>query len=243
MLAPTTITLSGLNAAPISSGAMKLQLLSASGAVLPGPSYAVSQDSSSVTLHLAGDVKAAGFALEAPAGARVADALATFAGSSLTYRLDSHFQVALATSNWRLRSTDGSFAVLVATHLKPRAWLSTPAAGRVTKIRTSAWGDAWVSVTLNTKSALDRSEAYLPGWQASAVNESTSRVVNLVVHRSDIIQRVEVPQGSWIVHFHYRAPYVEVGLVASAVTLALWLASLAALILSTRRKRAARVLS
>ncbi len=85
------------------------------------------------------------------------------------------------------------------------------------------WGDAWVSVTLNTASALDRSEAYLPGWRATAVNQITGKVVQLNVMRAGLIEKVDVPKGKWVIHFHYHAPYIEVSLAASAIAVLAWL--------------------
>ena len=80
----------------------------------------------------------------------------------------------------------------------PRAWLVSPSAGTVTNIRTALWGDAWVSVTLNTASVLERSEAYLPGWRATAVNDITGKVEQLKVMRAGLIEKVDVPQGKWV---------------------------------------------
>ena len=54
----------------------------------------------------------------------------------------------------------------------------------VTTSAPPTWGDAWVSVTLRQASTLKRSEAYLPGWRATAVNAKTGKVVELTVDRA-----------------------------------------------------------
>jgi len=88
---------------------------------------------------------------------------------------------------------------------------------------------------------LVRSEAYLPGWRATALNTTTGASVSLNVDRSGLIQRVSVPSGSWIVHFHYHAPYIETGLLASSLGV-LALAGLStALLVTGRRSRKGKV--
>jgi UDP-2,3-diacylglucosamine pyrophosphatase LpxH len=127
--------------------------------------------------------------------------------------------------------------------LEPRAWLVTSSAGTVTNIRTAVWGDAWVSVTLNTAGALERSEAYLPGWRATAVNDTTGKVDQLKVTRAGLIEKVEVPQGKWVIHFHYHAPYIEVSTAASAISIVLWLGVSSGLLIRKRKKRRTKVLT
>ena len=51
--------------------------------------------------------------------------------------------------------------------------------------------------------------AYLPGWRATALNVTTGKSEALTVTRDGLIQDVTVPGGSWRVHFHYHAPYIE----------------------------------
>jgi hypothetical protein len=185
--------------------------------------------------------RAAGFVVTSKSGVSLGDAVMTPWDSSKGYRLDSHFQLAIATSKWHLTSTEDTFSVFKANKLLPRAWLLTPSAGTVTHIRTAIWGDAWVSVKLHQASALDRSEAYLPGWRATAVNQKTGRVIELSVERTGLIEKVQVPRGKWIIHFHYRAPYIEVSVAVSVIAVLAWLGALGWLVISARRKRTSKV--
>jgi hypothetical protein len=68
-------------------------------------------------------------------------------------------------------------------------------------------------------------------------------VEQLKVMRAGLIEKVDVPQGKWVVHFHYHAPYIEVSTAASAVSVMLWLGVSAGLLIRRRRKRSTKVLT
>ncbi|MGH3732584.1 MAG: hypothetical protein ACRDVC_04300 [Acidimicrobiales bacterium] len=239
-----SITLAGVNGAPISSGPLTIQLLSSAGRVIKGPRWTIPGGSTnfSVTSNSA-TKRAAGFVVSSARGATIGDSVVTPYGSSTRYRLDTNFQLAIATRQWKLTSTEDTFSVFKAVKLIPRAWLVTPSSGRVTNIRTAPWGDAWVSVTLTKASALERSEAYLPGWRATAVNNVTHQVDQLKVTRAGLIEKVDVPRGKWVIHFHYHAPYIEVGAAASAASIVLWVGVSTGLVVSRRRRLKAKVLA
>lgn len=155
--------------------------------------------------------------------------------------MDTDFQLAIFSTSWCLTSTEEQFSVFRATKLLP-VWLSsTVANGRVTKIPSATWSDTWITVALTKASVLDRSEAYLPGWRATAVNETTRRVVDLTVHRAGLIESADVPKGQWTIHFHYHAPYIEVGTAVSADSVLLFIGVVTAPAVQSRRKRNAKV--
>ncbi|MHB8380577.1 MAG: hypothetical protein ACYDB2_11835 [Acidimicrobiales bacterium] len=191
---------------------------------------------------LLGAPVAAGFVVRSNGGVHVGDAVVTAEDGS-TYRLDSNVQLAISSSSWRLSSTEDGFSVFKATSLLPPVWLTSRANGRVSKIHSAPWGDTWVNVSVTTPSVLERSEAYLPGWRATAVNTASGRVVGLSVYRVGLIEGVRVPKGSWTIHFHYHAPYIEVSVGASAISLVLLLSVMTGLGLSRRRRRASKVLA
>jgi len=84
------------------------------------------------------------------------------------------------------------------------------------------WGDEWVTVQGGSQEvALVRSSAWLPGWRATAVNDATGQSKALTVKRHDLVQVVTVPPGTWRVHFHYHAPFIGIGLISSAIGVAL----------------------
>ena len=142
-----------------------------------------------------------------------------------TYHLSGPFEVALSTTKWRLVATPGTYSIFRATRVRPADWLEGATAGQsVTKIRNASWGDSWVSVNATSAVELVRSMAYLPGWRATAFNPATGHSVELTVTRHGLVQGVRVPAGGWVVHFHYHAPHIEIGVAASGAALVLWLA-------------------
>jgi uncharacterized membrane protein YfhO len=100
-----------------------------------------------------------------------------------------------------------------------------------------------VGVNATGPVALERSEAYLPGWRATALNEKNGDTVQLPVERSGLIQKVTVPTGEWTVHFHYHAPYIELGLIVSLVSSLALVAAAIIVFESKRRRRASRISS
>jgi hypothetical protein len=226
----------------LSSSTVSIQLLDASGHVIKGHRWTVAGGDTQGDVTVKGAL-AAGILVSSLTGVRLGDTVVTRSNSTASYRLDTNFQLAIDSTRWKLTSTQDTFSVFKATSLLPRAWLLTSSAGTVTKIRTAEWGDAWVSVTLNAASALERSEAYLPGWRATAVNVATGKTEQLKVMRAGLIEKVDVPEGKWVIHFHYHAPYIEVSTAASAISIVLWLGVSSGLLVRRRRKRSTKVLS
>ncbi|HUY43754.1 MAG TPA: hypothetical protein VMU98_08330 [Acidimicrobiales bacterium] len=190
-----------------------LRLLNAAGVAF-GKAYDVTA-SAPMTLRLASPQWAGGFEVTTARRTQLREALVT-TSTGAHYYLDSGFEVALSSPKWRLTSTMLDVQVFKTTQLQLRAWLQSPRRGGVvTSITTSAWGDTWMKVSATHATVLERSEAYLPGWRATATNVATGAVVELPVTRAGLIQRVTVPPGTWNLHFHYHAPYIEAGLFAS----------------------------
>jgi hypothetical protein len=98
-------------------------------------------------------------------------------------------------------------------------------------------------VSLTSPAALYRSEAYLPGWRATALNTKTGTTTSLSVDRAGLIEKVEVPAGDWIIHFHYHAPYIEVSTAVSAVSWVLLLGVATTVGVRRVRKRRGKVLA
>jgi len=242
MLNVNTVTLTSTAGAAISSNSVTLQLLDAQGNPLGTP--IVEQTAKVLSFRFAGNLVAAAFVVRSTSPLHIGDTVVSQNGGAPSFRLDTNFQLAIDSSTWHLTSTEDKFSVFRALKIQPKAYLTTPAAGgSVTNIRSASWGDTWVSVLLKKSSVLERSEEYLPGWRATAVNEVTGRSVNLVVHRSGLIQSVRVPEGTWTIHFHYHAPYIEASVAASAASWTLLLAVLVAFIFKRRRRGKDKVLA
>jgi hypothetical protein len=88
---------------------------------------------------------------------------------------------------------------------------------------------------------IKRSMEWIPGWRATAVNNRSGASEALHVERSGLIQQVHVPAGDWTVHFHYHAPHIEIGLVASIVGTLSLIVSVFVLWRRVPRKRKGRV--
>jgi hypothetical protein len=233
-LAVGEVVLHGRLGRPVARGPVRVQLLGPSGEAL-GPAV-VRAGAPVVRVAFDGAV-AGGLAVRASSGVALGDVTVTLAGSSTGYHLDTSYQQALSGPSWRLSATVGTFQVFRAAHVAASAWPADPSgAGRVTRVRDSAWGDSWVSVTSPVAMNLERSFAYLPGWRASAVSAS-GVVRTLRVERSGLIQEVRVPAGTWTVHFHYHAPHVELALAGSTAGAVAWLGVAGALALGRRRSK------
>jgi hypothetical protein len=242
LLKVSTITLASTKNFSLSSSPLTLQLLNAKGEPVGPPR--VEQPSKKVTFTFTGKRLAAGFVLTSAGALHVGDTVVSQSGGGTSYQLDTNFQLAIDSSTWHLTATEDRFSVFKAVKLRPKAWLAAPASnGAVSNIRSASWGDTWVSLTLTKSSVLERSEAYLPGWRATALNDVTGTSVSLEVHRAGLIQSVRVPKGKWTIHFHYRAPYIEVSVAASAISWALILALVGGFVIKGRRRGNAKVLA
>jgi hypothetical protein len=238
------IVLTGVEGEVLSSGPLSLQLLNGQGNVVGSPQLVTPVEGKKAVFEFPNSALAAGFEVTSPTGVKIGDTVMTPYGSLPSYQLDSDFQLAVASSAWHLTSTQEQYSVFKAAKVLPEAWLTSPASnGRVTTIRNASWGDTWVSVTLTQSSTLERSEAYLPGWRATALNNLTGKTVQLKVHRVGLIQEVQVPAGNWTVHFHYHAPYIEVSSALSLIADVLFLGVIIGLGLSVRRRRKSKVLA
>ena len=163
---------------------------------------------------------AAGVVVTATGPWRDTSEVLAVAGST-RYQLRTNFQLALA-HGWRLVATRGTLAYFRATVVRPSAWVSTGGTSRITHVTNTSWGDSWVTVHATSPTALWRSMDWIPGWRAVARNESSGATRTLRVARSGLIQRVEVPTGTWVVHFEYHAPHIDVGIALSLVGFVLW---------------------
>ncbi len=162
--------------------------------------------------------------IDAPAGAIISSSTVSVADrNSTTYQLNTLFQQALSSSLWHLSSTIGSVSVFKASHVRPIAWIGTSLrTSKIVAMKNSGWGDSWITVHSVHPSVLKRSQAWLAGWRATALNTRTGQTKSLEVVRSGLIQQVVVPPGTWQVHFHYHAPYIETSLAGTGVALAAW---------------------
>ncbi len=205
----------------LAAGELSVRFLSADGRPLAG-TWRASGTGATVRVRAARPVEAAGLEVSAVGGVDVADlAVTTRAVHPGVFQLDSRFDFALSGPAWRLVATHDAYAVLRATHLAPRAWVQS-GTGRVTHVATAPWGDSWVSVRAAGPLVLERSTAYLPGWRATALDVATGATRELRVFRRGLVDAVDVPRGRWVVHFHYRAPYVELASVVSLAATAGW---------------------
>ena len=236
LLRVTKVTVRGLGNAVVSSGRVRVRLFD--GAGRPVGEAMVGSGGHVTTVSPTHALWAAGFTISAARGVRVGDAVVTASSPrASSFRLDTNFQLAIDSAAWRLASTHGDYSVFRAQSVLPPVWLATAHDGRVSRVRATSWGDTRVTLTVERPTDLVRSEAYLPGWRATATNLASGQVVDLAVVRTGLIQRVRVPRGQWTIDFHYDAPYARIGLIASGLSLTA-LASVGCALVVERRRRA-----
>lgn len=235
-LSVRAISLTGGDAGRVASGPVTLQLLTAAGRPLGAPMVRPGARMTVFEIP-AGTKSAYGFIASAPGGISLSDATVIQRGAhSPRYQLDTPLQMALSTSSWRLTSTVDSFAVIKATHVEAPEWLQAPSAtSRITMRKNASWGDSWVGVTTARPVVLERSMAYLPGWRATALKVATGQQISLPVTRMGQIQEVTVPAGRWTVHFHYHAPYIELGVLVSTLSSVALFAGVLVVVVGRRR--------
>lgn len=209
------ITLQGENGATVSRGSVTAQLFDAKGRLI-GPSRTL-KGSPTMTFDFTGQsLEAAGARFVAPLGALYYATTVTQSGNASSYRLNNGYQQALSTAWWAMSTTKGSMTIFRAQHVRKSAWLGAhSSSSKILKIRNASWGDSWITVRVATPTILKRSNEWIPGWRATAVNTVTGTTDALHVVRSGLIMQVTVPDGTWDVHFHYHAPFIEVGLAST----------------------------
>jgi hypothetical protein len=226
----------------LSTSPLHLRLLSGDGKPIGPELRAAEATTKKAVFAWNRPTRAAGFVVSSASGVQVGSAVVNPYGDKPSYSLNTDFQLAISSTSWHLSSTQKKFSVFKAAYVLPPAWLNPSRSnGRVTRVRNAAWGDTWITVDLRSASVLERSEAYLPGWRATAVNAASGQVVDLTVHRSGLIESVDVPKGEWTIHFHYHAPYIEVSLAVSTASLVLLIGVASGFTIQNRRKRNAKV--
>jgi hypothetical protein len=238
-----SITISGRTQHAVARGPVTLRLLDARGN--PGASAMVEPGAHVMTFQIAdGSSRVAGFELDAKEPVTVATAqVAVTIPTAATYDFDSPLQQALDAPQWHLTNTLGTLSIFKTKSVRPADWLLTPRSGNITQVHEATWGDTWVTLHVSAKVALVRSMTYLPGWRVTAHNVSTHKNSTLLVQKNGLIQKVVVPAGRWVIHFHYHAPYIETGLIFSIGATALLIIVVLVLVANERRLRKVRSLS
>jgi hypothetical protein len=240
MLNVDTVNVHGRGGRPVASGIVKLTLLDGQGRRV-GPVLRET-GANQMTFTLNAITPAAGFELFSTNVISIGNArVKQISPLKVTYELNSPMQEALDRSSWRLSATVGTFSVFKAVKVMPSVWLTPSSLGAVSHVKNVAYGDTWVDVHAPANVTLIRSMAYLPGWRATALNSTTGKSEALNVSRDGLIQRVTVPKGDWVIHFHYHAPYIELSLAASVVGVVFILGVGAYLVVDERRRRGDKV--
>ena len=185
----------------------------------------------------------AGFVLSSPGVFKLKSTLVTSATTpSVIYELNNSFQLAMDSAPWVMTKTIGTLAVFRSFAKDIEYRFSADACDcKITNINNVIYGDSWVYVDDSTSADLIRSMAYLPGWHATAINPASGKSRVLMIEKYGLVQKVHLPSGKWIVHFHYHAPYIEKSLLISLFSglsvggIALWP------VFNRRRSRNAKV--
>ena len=223
---------------------MKLQMIDATGKTT-GPLFVSSiSDAGDINFSFSGtSPMATGYILASQAAFKLESTLVTSATSpSITYQLNNSFQLAIDAAPWVMTKTFGTLAVFrsFANDLEFRF---SPASCdcQISNVKHVLYGDSWVNVKVSKPMDLIRSMAYLTGWNATAIDPVTGKSHSLTIQKYGLVQKIRIPSGAWIIHFHYHAPYIEKSLLISLFSglsvggIALWP------LLNRRRSRNAKV--
>lgn len=228
-----SITINGPARLTVGSGQAVAELLNPQGHV--SARQTISLTSHQVVVHWGG-LPAAGVLFAAPHGMRPVDVNVKSGQGS--YSLNSSYQSAVDSINWKLRTTTNAFAVFQTSQVRPMVWIpSHQGAAKVIHTHTASWGDTWTTIEAQKSTIVERSFSAIPGWRVTALNVSTGKEIQLSVHRRGLIQAVTVPAGTWQIHFHYHAPFIELALTLSAIGSLMFLVSLFAVWRHHRRAR------
>ena len=217
VLAVHTILLKQQPGEMTTSGSVRVQLTDATGRTVGDARTMLARPV--MTFNFTGlKQSAAGVTITSTNAMGLASSVVTTSSTpSISYEMDTPYQQALSSTQWRFERTSGTLTFFEATSLRASAWLGGVfTTSRITSIRNAVWGDSWVGVDATHPTVLKRSMEWIPGWHATALNQVTGQSVNMHVVRSGLIQQVIVPPGKWTIHFHYHAPLIEVGLIGSA---------------------------
>jgi hypothetical protein len=175
-----------------------------------------------------------------PATVKIGAAVLKTAGQG-TYRVDGSLRDVVTPAQWRFARMIGRFCVFTTASAEGRAWVQGGPTGAARVVSSTPWGDETIRVTTARPALLLRSEQFATGWQATVTTVTAPRGVAqsrtaVGVRRQGLIQAVEVPAGTSLVHFTYRPHRVLEGFVASALGV-IALVALVAWPASRRRRR------
>ncbi len=148
----------------------------------------------------------------------VADTSQVAATDGQHYVLDGALQAALGQTGWRFTGMWHTDARFQRTAVPPPVWVQGgPAGARAHQVSTTDYGQEVDRVTTSSPALVVRSESNLPGWRVTATPVGGGAARTLSIRSVGLIQGVEVPAGSWLLTFDYRAPGLSLGLVGTAV--------------------------
>jgi len=127
--------------------------------------------------------------------------------------------------------------------VKSSVWLTSNSSGTLSRVKNVAYGDTWVTVHATSPGHAGAFDGVSPGMASDGPEHDVGKSEALKVSRNGLIQQVTVPGGEWRVHFHYHAPYIELGLAASIVGVVLIIGVGAYLVVDERRRREDKVRS
>jgi hypothetical protein len=210
-----TLVLTGVASNTISHSELDVRFIDASGH-FEGPDLFV-HPSNRVVVAAPARLWVAGVAISSPLGVTLSRVeIHTLDALRQTFDLTSPLEAALSSGQWQLHATTSRYSIFHATSLRPAQWLENKSVdAKITHVRSATWGDQWITVRSAAPVTLVRSVSWLAGWRADAVNSANGHSVALIVRRHGLIQRVVVPAGTWQIHFHYHAPYIELGVIVS----------------------------
>ena len=139
------------------------------------------------------------------------------AAGGATYTFDGVLQDAVGQVGWRYGGLWQGFVRFDRLHIRPPVWSVGSPGARVRQLSVGADGSARVAVSSPGPVTVVRSEAYQQGWYVDAVPTRGGSARSLPVVADGLVQAVHVPAGSYLLTFRYRGRGVTLGLVASSL--------------------------
>jgi hypothetical protein len=198
-----------------SRSALRVGVLGATGAV-SFPAEVLTPTKAGWSVRFPQPVAATGIVVDGPARSVLETSTVT-TGTGDRYELDGPFQEALGQSSWHQEGFVVGYARFKTARLGPQVAVRGGVRGATARrLSVTQWGTETDLVDTPRPALVVRSEAYLPGWQVSAVPVGGGAPRTLPVKEVGLLQGVVVPAGRWRLTFSYWPSGLTLGGAASA---------------------------
>jgi hypothetical protein len=211
---PVTSTLTGVAAG------LRVELVEPGGRTEPVAASVVAAGAAAAVVRLAQPLPAVG--LEVASAMPVAFGPPALVTAKGTFTADGVLQDAVGTRWWTFVGTDGPFGRFANERATPPLTVRTPvgtAGGQATVLEVEGPRLAPDAAVIRSTDGAEvvRAVTMIPGWTATWQPRGGGSAEALPVRRHGLVQSVRVPPGTGTVTWHYRAPGLVTGFVATTL--------------------------